>query len=41
MAFEKISDTSPTYTLLNNSPDGYAMVLIKVHSIVSWFQYWG
>jgi hypothetical protein len=28
--FEKISATFPTYTLLDNSPDGHAVVMMKV-----------
>lgn len=28
--FEEISTTFPTYTLLNNSPDGHAVVMMKV-----------
>uniref|UniRef100_A0A383VP05 CRAL-TRIO domain-containing protein n=1 Tax=Tetradesmus obliquus TaxID=3088 RepID=A0A383VP05_TETOB len=31
--FEKISATFPTYTLLDNSPDGHAVVLMKVGCI--------
>jgi hypothetical protein len=28
--FEKISATFPTYTLLDHSPDGHAVVMMKV-----------
>jgi hypothetical protein len=31
--FEKISATFPTYTMLDNSPDGHAVVMMKVCSV--------
>jgi hypothetical protein len=33
--FEKISATFPTYTLLDNSPDGHAVVMMKVRAVSS------
>jgi hypothetical protein len=33
--FEKISATFPTYTLLDNSPDGHAVVLMKVRGALA------
>jgi hypothetical protein len=32
--FEKISAAFPTYTMLDNSPDGHAVVMMKVCSVL-------